>query len=223
MWLAMLQDPFGQLLDSPSRGAHHLLDNALFWLRIDDLQLGHVKTFSHFIAQYPISGLDRVEYELNGRVCRHLARHGGVVDALEPIVPRRALLYVLSPEVRQRVLAAVRLRHAHSERLPAALDALDRRQRRAAVMVDCPVLRDEGDAVEGLRGEDEHARLLHPPLVARDHRPAAQRALPLADEPAHVLHRPSHRLCVAGDQQLRAMLLQQRRQLRHAAHPLQRG
>ena len=63
----------------------------------------------------------------------------------------------------------------------AELEALERAERGARVVVDAPLVRLVRDAVEPLRRQQQHALLLHAPLVHREHRPPGEQRLALAD------------------------------------------
>ena len=122
-----------------------------------------------------------------------------------------ALFHVRGPEVRDRVLVAVRFRQEELEGVTAALDGLQVAQARARVVVDRALLRREGDAVQRVGREHERSHLLGSPLIDGEHRPSTEHPLLLFGEAAHVLHAPCDgvRMDANGDP-ADALLLQQR-------------
>ena len=104
----------------------------------------------------------------------------------------------------------------------AELEALERAERGARVVVDAPLVRLVRDAVEPLRRQQQHALLLHAPLVHREHRPPGEQRLALADDALGVLDRAPHRLGLLARHRRHHPVLEQHLQVADRAGLLDR-
>ena len=104
----------------------------------------------------------------------------------------------------------------------AELEALERAERGARVVVDAPLVRLVRDAVEPLRRQQQHALLLHAPLVHREHRPPGEQRLALADDALGVLDRAPHRLGLLARHRRHHLVLEQHLQVADRAGLLDR-
>ena len=104
----------------------------------------------------------------------------------------------------------------------AELEALERAERGARVVVDAPLVRLVRDAVEPLRRQQQHALLLHAPLVHREDRPPGEQRLALADDALGVLDRAPHRLGLLARHRRHHLVLEQHLQVADRAGLLDR-
>ena len=104
----------------------------------------------------------------------------------------------------------------------AELEALERAERGARVVVDAPLVRLVRDAVEPLRRQQQHALLLHAPLVHREDGPPGEQRLALADDALGVLDRAPHRLGLLARHRRHHLVLEQHLQVADRAGLLDR-
>ena len=127
----------------------------------------------------------------------------------------------LREELRMRARTVGLGRH-DLEGAAAELEALERAERGARVVVDAPLVRLVRDAVEPLRRQQQHALLLHAPLVHREDGPPGEQRLALADDALGVLDRAPHRLGLLARHRRHHLVLEQHLQVADRAGLLDR-